>query len=65
MPEQVSGRVRDLIYLGTDTQIIVDVEGAGELTVRAQNSHQSHVDVSEGDTVFLKPDVGAVRLLAD
>jgi len=59
----LTGRVRELIYLGTDTQIIVGVDGAGDLTVRVQNSYQSSVDVSLGDIVHLKPDAGTVRLL--
>ena len=61
----LTGRVRELIYLGTDTQIIVETEGSYELTVRVQNAHQSHVDVSPGDTVHLRPDAGTVQLLAD
>ncbi|MDE2790663.1 MAG: ABC transporter ATP-binding protein [Paracoccaceae bacterium] len=61
----LTGRVRELIYLGTDTQIIVETEGSYELTVRVQNAHQSHVDVSPGDIVHLRPDAGTVQLLAD
>ncbi len=60
-----TGRVRELIYLGTDSLVIVEVEGVGELTARVQNAHRTQVDISPGEVVCLRPDAGTVRLLVD
>ena len=61
----LSGRVSELIYLGTDTQVIVNSEDASEITIRVQNAHETKVDLSVGEIVHLIPDAGAVRLLTD
>ena len=57
--------VNRLIYLGTDTQCLVTLDDGAELMVRIQNAHGSAVGFGPGDKAALKPDAGAVRLLAD
>ncbi len=63
--DSLTGRVRELIYLGTDTLLIVEVDGAGELIARVQNAHRTRFDVSPGEIIHLRPDPGTARLLAD
>ena len=58
-------RVDRLIYLGTDTQYLVRLEGGAEVTVRVQNAHDAAVPFGPGDLAGLVVDAGAPRLLAD
>jgi spermidine/putrescine transport system ATP-binding protein len=61
----LGGRISELVYLGTDTQVIVNGTTNGPLTARVQNAHNSYLDLTVGDDVTLIPDKEAVRLLAD
>jgi hypothetical protein len=57
--------VTDLIYLGTDTQALVEVPGLGVLTVRMQNARKPRPEIAIGGTLHLEPDAASVRLLTD
>jgi putative spermidine/putrescine transport system ATP-binding protein len=41
----VDGRIRDVIYLGAHTRYVVDLNGAGELTVTQQNADATSSEV--------------------
>ena len=62
---QFAGTVRNIVYFGTDTTYHLDVEHAGEMTVRMQNrwGHQSVLQV--GDRVGLKVESDALQVLRD
>jgi spermidine/putrescine transport system ATP-binding protein len=57
--------VSRLIYLGTDTQYLVDLGGGAEIIVRVQNAHEAAVSLAPGDAASIALDPGAARLLAD
>ncbi len=54
-----------LIYLGTDTQCLVNLDDGTEIMVRNQNAHGSALQFGTGDKAALKLDDGAARLLMD
>jgi spermidine/putrescine transport system ATP-binding protein len=62
--EGLAGVVERLIYLGTDTQYLVRLDGGGEVMVRAQNAHATSPGVGPGDRASVAVDPGAARLLA-
>jgi putative spermidine/putrescine transport system ATP-binding protein len=41
----VSGRIRDVVYLGMHTRYLVELEGGGDLTVVKQNLETTSMDV--------------------
>ena len=57
--------VTQAVYLGTDTQYLVALQGGIELAVRSQNSEQSGVRFALGDKVSVIIGEGAARLLSD
>ena len=62
--DDLSATVERLIYLGTDLQLMVRVEGGTDVTVRLQNS--ARVTVPEvGAVIGLTVEEGAARLLVD
>jgi spermidine/putrescine transport system ATP-binding protein len=61
---ELSGVVERVVYLGTDLQLILRLQGGAPFTVRVQNA--ARVQVPEaGATVGLHLEEGAARLLAD
>ncbi len=62
---QFASVIRNIVYFGTDTTYHLDVEGAGEMTVRMQNrwGHQSVLRI--GDSVGLKIEADALQVLKD
>ncbi len=63
--DDLVGTLERLIYLGTDTQHLVRLDDGTEITVRAQNAHDSSLDIAVGEKAALKIDTGAARLLVD
>jgi len=62
---QFAGTVKNIVYFGTDTTFHLDVENAGEMTVRMQNrwGHQAVLQI--GDQVGLKVEPDALQVLRD
>ena len=63
--DAIVGTVDRQIYLGTDTQHLLRLDDGTVITVRAQNAHDSRLEVSPGERAALKIDAGASRLLVD
>ncbi|MGP6085413.1 ABC transporter ATP-binding protein [Antarctobacter jejuensis] len=64
--ESLKGRVRETIYIGTDTSTLIDLENGPRFTVRASNSTRGNARVFEpGTEVFVNMEPGAARLLVD
>ena len=64
--ENLRGKVRTNIYVGTDVQTIVALNEGMEVTVRTQNSDQGKAMIFEpGTDVFVDVEFGSARLLAD
>jgi spermidine/putrescine transport system ATP-binding protein len=60
----LAGVVERVVYLGTDLQVHVTLDGDVPMVVRMQNAQRVAVPAS-GDRVGLVPEEGAARLLAD
>ena len=58
-------KIARVVYLGTDTQHVVQLENGSELTVRTQNAHNVQVPFKPGDHATLHIDPGAAQVLAD
>lgn len=63
--EAIKCVVTDLVYLGTDTHYVVEIDDGSQLTVRVQNAHEAAVPFVPGDKAALRVDDGAARLLVD
>ncbi len=64
--ESLTGRVREMIYIGTDTATIVDLDGGPQFTVRSSNSSRGNARTFEpGTEVAVNMEHGAGRLLVD
>ena len=63
--EKLGGRVVRIVYLGTDTQVIVEQADHSELMVRMQNTRRAQSDIQVGDEVSLIADSSSVQLLID
>ena len=61
----MGGVVERVVYLGTDTQHHVRLEGGGTILVRTQNAHAAAVPAGTGDPVGLLLDDDSARLLVD
>jgi spermidine/putrescine transport system ATP-binding protein len=62
----LKGRVREMIYIGTDITTIVDLDGGPQFTVRSSNSSRGNARVFEpGTVVAVNMEQGAARLLID
>lgn len=62
----LKGRVREMIYIGTDIATIVDLDGGPQFTVRSSNSSRGNARVFEpGTVVAVNMEQGAARLLID
>ncbi|MFM2391126.1 MAG: hypothetical protein RLZZ437_2681, partial [Pseudomonadota bacterium] len=60
----LDGVVERVVYLGTDLQVHVTLDGGVPMVVRMQNAQRVAVPAA-GDRVGLVPEAGAARLLAD
>lgn len=64
--DQWQGKVIDTVYVGTDVQSIVALNGDVKLTVRTPNSALGRAMIFDpGTDVFIDIEPGAARLLAD
>ena len=63
--DELTGVVDRLIYLGTDTQCMLHLDDGTEITVRAQNAHESALGLGPGERAAISIDRGAARLLVD
>ena len=61
----LTGVLRRTVYLGTDTQYLVGLDGGPEITVRTRNADHAALGLDPGDRVALDVDEGAARLLVD
>lgn len=61
----LTGTVKRFIYLGTDTQCMVELDDGTEIHVRVQNAHDSATDFGVGERASIKIDQGAARLLVN
>ena len=61
----LTGVLDRTVYLGTDTQYLVGLDGGPEITVRTRNADHAALGLGPGDRVALDVDEGAARLLAD
>ncbi|MFK7764354.1 MAG: ABC transporter ATP-binding protein [Roseobacter sp.] len=62
----IAGKVSENVYVGTDVQSIVTLEGGMTVTVRTQNSEREKEQIYEpGTPVCLDIEPGAARLLAN
>ena len=64
-PSSISGKLTQVVYLGTDTQFHVEIAGGVSFLVRRQNSGNGQLQLRAGDAVGLSIDGSAARLLAD
>ena len=61
----LTGVIRRTVYLGTDTQYLVGLDGGSGITVRTRNADHAALGLGPGDRAALKVDEGAARLLVD
>ena len=64
-PRALAGKLKRVVYLGTDTQYWVGLPGGELVEVRCQNLIGNSSSFSIGDEVVLEPRDGAARLLVD
>ena len=63
--DSLTGVIRRTVYLGTDTQYLVGLDGGSEITVRTRNADHAALGLGPGDRAALDMDEGAARLLVD
>ena len=63
--DPLTGVVRRTVYLGTDTQYLIGLDGGSEVTARTRNADHTALGLGPGDRVALDVDEGAARLLVD
>ena len=63
--DSLTGVIRRIVYLGTDTQYLVGLEGGSGITVRTRNADHAALGLGPGDRAALNVDEGAARLLVD
>ncbi len=61
----VAGVVREIVYAGSETRVVVDVDGGVTLSAVALNAVAGSAPISRGDHVTLGWPRGAARVLAD
>ena len=65
-PESLAGRVRANMFVGTDIQTLLDLDGGVQISVRSSNSERGNKRVFEpGQIAHINMEQGAARLLAD
>ena len=63
---QLSGRLSNIVYFGTDTHLHVDLDGGGgEFIVRRQNTRTDRGAAAIGDPVSIVIGAGAAQVLKD
>ena len=60
----LAATVRQIVYLGTDLQLLVRLDGGAEMQLRLQNAARTQIP-DPGTRVGLQLEEGAARLLAD
>ena len=63
--DSLTGVIRRTVYLGTDTQYLVGLDGGSGITVRTRNADHAALGLGPGDRAALNVDEGAARLLVD
>jgi spermidine/putrescine transport system ATP-binding protein len=61
----LTGKVANVVYFGTDTHIHVDLDGGGTFTVRQQNSRNRSCGFEAGDRVGIEIAADAAQMLRD
>ncbi|RQW61865.1 ABC transporter ATP-binding protein [Vibrio viridaestus] len=59
----LKGKIKQTIYMGTDTQYIVDIDESQSLLVRQQNTSDKSKALLKGDDVGIDFDLNSCRLL--
>ena len=62
---RLEGMVNRFVYLGTDTQCIIQLDDGSEINCRVQNAHDSATDLVVGERAAILIDEGAARLLVN
>jgi spermidine/putrescine ABC transporter ATP-binding subunit len=62
---QLSGKVENIVYFGTDTHFHIDLDTGGDVTVRVQNRRGFQEVLKQGDTVGLRIAPEAMQVLKD
>ena len=60
----LAGTISEIVYLGTDSQVTVRLDGGTKLVARVQNARR-HPGLGPGERVTLRIEPGAARVLAD
>lgn len=64
--ESLKGTIVENIFIGTDINTIVDLEGGPQFTVRTSNSERGNKRILDpGSSAFVNMETGAARLLVD
>ena len=64
--ESLKGTIVENIFIGTDINSIVDLEGGPQFTVRTSNSERGNKRILDpGSPAFINMETGAARLLLD
>ena len=63
--DSLTGVIHRTVYLGTDTQYLVGLDGGSGITVRTRNADHAALGLGPGDRAALNVDEGAARLLVD
>ena len=63
--DSLTGVIHRTVYLGTDTQYLVGLDGGSGITVRTRNADHAALGLGPGDRAALDVDEGAARLLVD
>ena len=63
--DSLQGVVQQMIYMGTDTQYVVQLPTGQEVVARMQNFASDAAEIRQGQSVALQFDSQAARLLAD
>jgi spermidine/putrescine transport system ATP-binding protein len=64
--ESLKGTIVENIFIGTDINTIVDLEGGPQFTVRTSNSERGNKRILDpGSPAFVNMETGAARLLVD
>jgi spermidine/putrescine transport system ATP-binding protein len=61
----LSGRVENVVYLGTDTQYVLRLTDGGDFIVRMQNSRGRGEDYRSGQAIGIVVDDGTAQVLRD
>jgi spermidine/putrescine transport system ATP-binding protein len=62
---ELSGRLTNVVYFGTDTHFHVGLDGGGAFILRQQNTRDQRPTLKEGDPVSIAIGQGAAQVLRD